>query len=131
MTTATTNYGCTYTFNGSTIGPAKVIGFPEISTGVIETTNHASGGVAEFIPSGVLTVGQFTLSINKAAGLMGTLDTAIDNKTIANSVLADGIDTMTFSSFIVSYKTEDADAQSPDADTMTVVVQPTGAITLT
>jgi hypothetical protein len=127
---ATTNYGATYTFNGSSIGDCYVIDFPEISTGVINTTNHASGGVAEAIPSGVLTLGQITLSVEDAASVLSTLDTAIDNKTIANSVLGNGINTLTFSSFIVSVKPEAADAQSPDADKLTVVVQPTGAITI-
>jgi hypothetical protein len=46
-------------------------------------------------------------------------------------VIANGVETMTFSSFILSYKVEDADATGPDADRVTVVVRPTGAITLT
>ena len=46
-TTATTNYGMTYTFNGSAIGSCQIIEYPEVSTGVVETTNHAGGGVAE------------------------------------------------------------------------------------
>jgi hypothetical protein len=86
--------------------------------------------VRTYIPSGLLGVGPFTLLIHADSGKLTTLDTAIDNKTVANSVIANGVDTMTFSSFIVSYKLESADAQSPSADRATVVVQPTGAITL-
>lgn len=129
-TTATTDYGATYTFNGSSIGPCKVIAFPEVTTEAVETTNHAGGGVREFIPSGLLQVGEFQLEILAAAGLLGTLDTAMDNKTVANSVLANGVDTMTFSSFILGYQVLEADATSPDADRIQVTVKPTGGITL-
>lgn len=129
-TTATSDYGATYTFNGSSIGACKVIGYPEVSTEAIETTNHAGGGVREFIPSGLLQIGEFTLEVLDASGVTTTLDTAIDNKTVANSVLSNGVETWTFSSFILSYKIEDADATSPDADRLTVVVKPTGAITI-
>ena len=129
-TTATTNYGSTYTFNGSTLGPAQIIEYPEVSTGVVETTNHAGGGVSEYIPSGVLTLGQMTFSvILSAATVVTTLDTAIDSKTVANSVVANGVNTATFSSFIVSVKIESADATGPEANKATVVVQPTGTIT--
>jgi hypothetical protein len=78
-----------------------------------------------------LQVGEFTIELMDASSVVSTIDTAIDNKTIANSVLANGVETMTFSSFILSYKVEDADATGPDADRVTVVVRPTGAITLT
>jgi hypothetical protein len=127
---ATSDYGATYTFNSSSIGELLNVDYPEVATDAVETTNHGSGGVREYIPSGLLGVGQFTLLILAASGTLGTLDTAIDNKTVANSVIANGVDTLTFSSFIVSYQLESADAQSPDADRITVVVQPTGAITL-
>jgi hypothetical protein len=128
---ATSDYGATYTFNGSSLGAARVIGYPEVSTEAIETTTHASAGVREYIPSGLLQVGEFTIELMDASSVVSTIDTAIDSKTIANSVIANGVETMTFSSFILSYKVEDADATGPDADRLTVVVRPTGAITLT
>ena len=128
-TTATTNYGMTFTFNGSSIGSCQIIEYPEVSTGVVETTDHAGGGVAEFIPSGVLTLGQITLSvICSVASNVTTLDTAMDNKTVANSVISNGVNTATFSSFIQSIKIESADATGPEANKMTVVIQPTGTI---
>lgn len=129
-TTATSNYGMTYTFNGSSIGSCKIIEYPEVSTGVIEITNHAGGGVAEFIPSGVLTLGQLTLSvILSSSSNVTTLDTAIDNKTVANSVIGNGVNTATFSSFVQSVKIEPGDATGPEENRMTVVIQPTGTIT--
>ena len=127
---ATSDYGATYTFNGSAIGAVKTISYPEVSTEAIETTSHGSAGVREFIPSGLLQVGEFNLEIYAVAAGMAVLDTAIDNKTIANSVIANGVDTLTFSSFILSYQVLEADATSPDADRIAVVVRPTGAITL-
>lgn len=129
MTTAASNYASTLTFNGATIGACMVIDFPELTTGKIEITNHAGGGVAEFIPSGVLTAGDITLSLIDASGVFSALKTYMTNKTIATTVLTDGIKTLTFSAFFTSVKPEAADATSPDAVKLTVVLSPTGAIT--
>src|SRR5574338_583313 len=107
---ATSDYGATYTFNGSAIGNCRVVAFPEVATEAVETTTHASGGARTFIPSGLLGVGEFTLEIVLETGNVGTIDTAIDNKTVANSVIANGVYTMTFSSFILSYQVLEADA---------------------
>ena len=129
-TSASSNYGSTLTFGGVTIGACMVIDFPELSTDKIEITNHAGGGVREHIPSGLLGLGDITLSVITAAGVLSALKTYMQNKTINTAIVANGVDTMSFSAFFTSVKPEGADAQSPDANKVTVVLSPTGAITL-
>lgn len=127
--TATTNYGSTFTFNSVTIGKCIVIGFPEFATEGPDTTNHSSGGWGESIPSGLIRVGDLTMSVLNEAGVYLAIRTLMVNKTIGPSVIANGVDTITGQSWIKSVKLEDADAQSPDANKLTVVVAPTGSWT--
>lgn len=129
-TTATTNYGSTLTHGGVTIGVCMVVDFPEISTGKAVTTNHAGGGVAESIPNGLITLGDITLSVILAAGVLGAINTKIVNKTVATTVISNGVDTMTFLGYFLSVKAEAADATGPDANKATVVIASTGGITL-
>jgi len=129
-TTATSNYGSTLTFNGATIGACVVIDFPEISTDKIETTNHAGGGVREYIPSGLRALGDFTLSVIDATGILSALNTYLINKTVATAVLSNGTTTLTFSAFFTNIKPEAADATGPDANKLTCTLAPTGGITL-
>ena len=129
-TAATSNYGSTLTFGGVTIGACMVIDFPELTTDKMEITNHAGGGVREYIPSGLIGLGDITLSVIAASGVVSALKTYMVNKTVNTAVVANGQDTMTFSAFFTSVKPEAADATSPDANKVTVVLSPTGGLTL-
>lgn len=124
----TSNYGSTWTFNGASY-KVIVTGFPEVTTDEIDTTNHSSGGFAESIPSGLVRVGNVTMEVLEESGNYSTLQTAMTNKTVANSVIENNLTTLTGSSYIKSVKLEDADAQSPDANKMTVVLAMTGTLT--
>lgn len=124
----TSNYGSTWTFNGESY-KCIVTGFPELSTDEIDTTNHSSGSYAEAIPSGLIRVGNFTLSLLEESGNLLALRNHLANKTVANSIIENNLTTLTGSSFIKSVKVEDADAQSPDANKITVVVAATGTWT--
>jgi len=123
--TATSNYGSTWTFNGASY-KCIVTGFPELTTDALDATNHSSGGYAESIPSGLVRVGDITMSVLEEAGNFATFQTAMVNKTVATSVVENNLATLTGSSFIISVKQEDADAQSPDVNKLTVVVAATG-----
>jgi hypothetical protein len=124
----TSNYGSTWTFNGESY-KCIVTGFPEIATDEIDTTNHSSGGYAEAIPSGLIRVGNFTLELLEESGNLLALRNHIASKTVANSIIENNLTTLTGSSFIKSVKAEDADAQGPDANKITVVVAATGTWT--
>jgi hypothetical protein len=129
-TIASSNYGSTFTFSGSAVGACVVIDFPELTTDKMETTNHAGGGVREWIPSGLIGLGDITLSVITAASVVSALKTYMQNKTVATAVVSNGVDTMTFSAFFTSIKPEAADATGPDANKLTVVLSPTGGLTL-
>lgn len=124
----TSNYGSSWTFNSASY-KCKVIGFPELTTDEIDTTNHSSGSYAESIPSGLIRVGNITMQILEESGNFSTLQTAMVNKTVANSVIENNLTTLTGSSYIKSVKMEDSDAQSPDANYMTVVLAMTSTLT--
>lgn len=128
-TTANSNYGGTLTFNGAAVGACMVLDYPEIATGKAVTTNHAGGGVAESIPNGLVSLGDFTISVILTAGLLAGIKTSIVNKTVASVVLTDAVETMTFSGYYLSAKKEAADATSPDTIKATVVIAATGGIT--
>ena len=127
--TAVSNYGSLFTFNGASVGKCIVTGFPEVVMDDAETTNHSGSGYAESIPTGLVRVGDLTLSVLDESGVYTALRLLQTNKTIATAVITNGIDTLTGSGWIRSVKLEDADATDPDANKLTVVVACTGAWT--
>lgn len=124
---ATTNYGSTFTFNSTTIGKCIVVGFPEFATAEADITNHSSGGFGESIPNGLIRIGDLTMSLLDETGVYLALRTFMVNKTIATAIISNGVDTITGSAWVKSVKLEDADAQSPDANKLTVVLACTGS----
>ena len=125
---ATSNFGSTWTFNGASY-KCIVTGFPELTTEPLNSNNHSSPGYTEKIPSGLVDVGDITMSVLEESGNFATLQTAMVNKTVATSVIENNLTTLTGSSFIISVKPEDADAQGPDVNKLTVVLSATGAWT--
>src|SRR6266545_7118894 len=102
MMTVSSNYGSTLTFNGATIGKCVVEGFPEISTDKIDTTNHASGGKGESIPSGLVRLGDMTVTLFEEAGTMAAIKAYIDNKTVGTVAIANNSSTMSGQGFFLS-----------------------------
>lgn len=125
---ASSNYGATFTKGGASIGNCMVIDFPEIKMDAVESTNHASGGNREFIPSMLYGLGEITLSVIVASGVVDAMFTELAAGTVSACVVANSQDTMTFDGFYTSIKPESADATSPDVDKVTVVIQPTADI---
>lgn len=122
---AVSDYGSTFVFNGVTY-KCFVVGFPEFSDDGIDTTNHSSGGADESIPSKLVRKGDLTLSILNESTEYSTLRTCQSNGTVATATLTNNINTFTGSAWVKSVKPEDADAQSPKANALTVVIKPTG-----
>ncbi len=128
---ANSNYGSTFTKGGTTIGKCLVIDFPEISTQKINTTNHASGGRTEYIPSKLIDASDITVSILAETGKAISVFNEMAAQTISTCVITDnGVNTLTFSGWYQSVKEEPADAQSPDADKLTCVIVVTGGVLL-
>jgi len=107
-----------------------VLDYPELSMGERDITNHGSGGASERMPNGLLSSGDFTLSLLATPGVAKTILASMNAKTVATAVLTNPIDTMTFAGWYKSVKEESADATSPDSVKMTVVFTPTGQIVI-
>lgn len=127
---ADSDYGSTLTKGGVTIGRCIVIDFPELTTDKIDTTNHASGGWSEGIPSGLIRAGDITLMVLIEGALVATVVAEMEAKTISTVVVANPQDSFSFSGFYQSIKVEGADAQSPNAVRASVVITPTGEVTI-
>lgn len=127
---AEVNYGSTFTKGGNTIGKCIVIDFPELSTGKVNVTNHASGGKTEFIPNGLIEAGDITLSVLAENTVLSDMYADMEAKTIEACVISNDVDTLTFSGWFQSIKEEQADAQSPDAVKITCVVTVTGGVVI-
>ena len=128
--TAVTNYGATLTKGGQPVGKCMIIDFPEISTGKAVTTNHGSGGVAESIPNGLVSLGDITLSVILEAGTLSGINSDIDSASVESIVITNGAEDMTFNGYYLSAKPEPADAENPDTHKATVVIACTGAISI-
>ena len=124
-----TDYGSTLTFAGTSVVDCTVIDFPELATEMIDTTNHASGGYGEQIPSGLIRVGDITLMVLMETGVLAAIQALMVAKTSGAIVVANEINTMTGTGYYKSIKQESADAQSPNAVRASVVLSFTGTIT--
>lgn len=125
------NYGATITFGGNPIGKCQVTGWPSIATEKVDATHHGSGGYAEFIPNGLITLGEFSISLILEDGVLDSIHDFMAAQTIDEVVIVDGIDTFTFDGFFLSAEKGEADATAPDVNKADVVIAATGAITIT
>lgn len=129
-TEAYSNYASTLTFAGAEVGKCLIVDFPELNTPRINTTNHASGGWSEAIPSGLINVGDITLSVIVTDTVLAAIRTAMLARTIDEIIVGDVVETITADGFYVSAKKEAADAQSPDVIKATIVMAFTGPVVI-
>jgi hypothetical protein len=123
----TSNYGSTLTFNSSAVGPCIVTAFPEVVMDDADTTAHDGTGYASSIPTGLVRVGDLTLSVLAEASTYTTLRAHQTNLTVAAVAITNTLETITGDGWVKSVKVEDADATDPDALKLTVVFACTGA----
>ena len=128
------NYGINLKRDGTLLGEITNLAFPEISTESVEKTNHASGGVREYIPSRLKNVAEFTVTLNTTQTLVDTINDDIDAFTVSAfliefpAVLA--LNGWSFQAFPLSLALQDSDAQTPDVLSANVTLRPTGAVTI-
>lgn len=124
------NYGSTFSFAASPVLQAQVIGFPELSMGERDTTNHGSGGWQERRPNGLMSAGDFTIKVLSDVQTIADLFVAQKAKTEGQCYLANPVHSYSFAGWIKSIKEDDADAANPDSVTATITVTPIGEIEL-
>lgn len=128
-----TNYGILLKRETVLLGEITNLGLPPISTEALEKTNHSSGGVREYIPSGLKEVGEFAFDLNITQASMNTILVDIDNGTISEYTIeypADlSLSDWVFNAFPITYAAGDADAQAPGVLSANVGFRATGNVT--
>lgn len=129
---AASNFGILLKKASTVVGQVVNLGLPEISTEMIEITNHSSAGVREFLPSGVIEVGEFTADILLTQAQLAIIKGDIDNKTSAtynfDFTAGQALTDLSVTAFPTKIETGDADAQSPDVLKAKVTFRPTGTM---
>ena len=127
MTTGTySNYGSVFQYPSGTAYPALVVDYPEFTMEAKEVTNNLSGGVDEYIYSGLQKRSPVTISILGRPGSYATLKAFETSKSTNCCVLSDSVETETGQALVTSVKKEAADQQNPDAVKLSIVFQWTG-----
>lgn len=130
---AESNYGVILKKGGTSIGQLTNLDLPKVSTESVEITNHAGGGVREYIPSGLLNFENFTATILASESAYSTVKTDIDAGTFATYTIdfttGSGITDWSFSCYPVSIELSSADATSPDKLEMIVEFAISGDVT--
>lgn len=135
MTSATTNYGTTLGKQDSTgyvsIGEIVSIDPPEYMNSEVEATNHASGGVREFISGALKEMGSFKATVNMVSADIATLVTDLQAGTKgAYQVGFPNGDKQKFSALVTSIKPLGADAQKPDVLKAEITFRPSDSLSL-
>ncbi len=130
---AETNYGVVLKKGASSIGSLTNIDFPKVSTESVEVTHHASNGLREYIPSGLIQFETFTATILGDQTAFEAIKSDIDAGTYATYTIdyttGTGVTDWSFSCSPISIALNTADATSPEALTMTVEFQISGDVT--
>lgn len=131
LTTGTaSNYGSLFYWpSGTVVYAAQIIGFPEIAMGERNVTNQSSGGFEERRPNGLVSAGDFTLSLQNVVG-NSALHADRDAGTERVAFIKGKVHTYMFTAWVKSIKEEDADATKPDSSKLVVVLTPVGQITI-
>lgn len=115
------------------VGEILSIDPPEYLAEAIESTNHSSGGVKEFISGGLTELGEFKCSVNFDKTTISGFYADIKAGTVGKYSI-DFPDTgntkWKFDALVISLKPGSADAQSPETLQAEVGFQPTGGLTL-
>jgi len=126
---STSNYGSTFYFNG-VLYYAQVLGFPELSMGERNTTNHGSGGWEERRPNKLNSAGDFTMKILSDSVNVAALEAARKAGTEATCVLCNPVNQYSFTGWVKSIKEDDADSEKPNNVAALITVTPIGEITI-
>jgi hypothetical protein len=120
MTSAKTNYGVILGKQDSTnayptIGEVVSIDPPEMLNPAVEATNHGSGGVREFVTSGLAEVAEFKATLNYVKADIAVLYADLRAGTKSRYQIAfDSLNAVQFGAIVTGIKPLPADAKNPD-----------------
>jgi len=129
MADETTSYGTKFQKEGSTpdtyVDIADVVSIkpPSIETEAIESTNHGNNGKKTYIPSGLIGLSEFSITVNyKSTDSLAAEVGQMGNYKI---VFPNGL-SWKFQAVMLSFSVNEADATSPDVLQAEISFQPSG-----
>jgi len=131
-----TNYGVILGKQDSTsayptIGQLVSIDPPEIMVAAVESTNHGSGGVREFISGGLREIGEFKATINYVKANIASLYTDLAAGTKSRYQVAfDSLNAIKFGAIVTGIKPLGAVAKSPDVLQAEITFRPTDSTSI-
>jgi hypothetical protein len=127
----TTNYGTLLKKATTSIGELVSIDPPEYSNPAVESTNHGSAGVRQFISGKLREMGEFKATINYDMANIATLVTDLVAGTkAAYTILYPDNSSQRFQAIPTSIKPLPADAQKPDVLKAEITFRPTDSLDL-
>jgi len=126
-----TNYGTLLKKASSSIGELVTIDPPEYSNPAVETTNHSSGGVRQFISGKLREMSEFKATINYKIADIATLVTdLVAGTAAAYTILYPDNSSQRFQAIPTAIKPLTADAQKPEVMKAEITFRPTDSLDL-
>jgi len=126
-----TNYGTLLKKGSSSIGELVTIDPPEYSNPAVESTNHSSGGVRQFVSGKLREMSEFKATINYAIADIATLVTDMVAGTKSSySVLFPDNTSERFSALVTGIKPLPADATKPETLKAEITFRPSDSLDL-
>lgn len=116
----------------ASVGSILDLELPEVSTEKINRTNQASGGKTQFVPSGLIDMSDFNVTLEMTQEASEAVYDDMTAKTIAYYKVTYpsdlSITPWVFQAFPIKIAPQNADAQSPDLMKVVVTFTPTGGL---
>lgn len=128
---AQTNYGTLLKKASTSIGELVSIDPPEYSNPAVESTNHSSGGVRQFVSGKLREMGEFKATINYDIANIATLVTDLVAGTkAAYTILYPDNTSQRFQAIPIAIKPLTADATKPETLKAEITFRPTDSLDL-
>lgn len=126
-----TNYGTLLKKGSTSIGELVIIDPPEYSNPPVESTNHSSGGVRQFVSSKLREMGEFKATINYVIADIATLVTDLVAGTkSAYTILYPDNSSQRFQALPIAIKPLTADATKPETLKAEITFRPSDSLDL-
>lgn len=126
-----TNYGTLLKKGSTSIGELVTIDPPEYSNPPVESTNHSSGGVRQFISGKLREMGEFKATINYDMANIATIVTDLVAGTkSAYTILYPDNSSQRFQAIPVAIKPLTADATKPEVHKAEITFRPSDSLDL-
>ena len=126
-----TNYGTLLKKASTSIGNLVSIDPPEYSNPAVESTNHSSAGVRQYVTGGLREMAEFKCVINYEIANIATLVTDLVAGTkAAYTILFPDSTSERFSAIPVAIKPLPADAMKPDVHKAEITFRPSDSLDL-